>query len=95
MYNGYIKQKSFSYTKLCIGLHVVGKWVDFFAILCSRRISLFQCLTSDVNTVTLVLQMILAGVKCRQKPLEIEGYCILSREVKIQKQKTIKPGAIL
>ena len=69
---------------------VVG---GFFAILCSSRISLpmFNLLTSDVNMVTLVLRMILACVKCRQKPLEIEGYCIYSREVKIQKQKTIKP----
>ena len=42
--------------------------------------------TSDVNKVTLVLRMILARVPYGQNPLEIEGYCVLSREVKTQEK---------
>ena len=69
-----------------------GGWVFcYFVFQENFSFPMFNLLTSDVNTVTLVLRMILACVKCGQKPLEIEGYCILSHEVKIQKQKTIKP----
>ena len=56
----------------------------FFFLVFQENLSfaMLENSTCDVNTVTLVLRMILACVPCGQNPLEIEGYCVHSREVK-------------